>query len=137
MAEQVATEPFKRAAQKRLALEVTSLVHSVEAAQGAINASAALFGQGELTDLDEASLVGALNELPNTNAVKGTPIVQLLQDTGLTDSISDGRRAIAGGGVYLNNQKVTDEAATLDDLLHGKYAVLRRGKKTLAGVFAG
>lgn len=137
LAEQVAAEPFKRAAQKRLALEVTSLVHSVEAAQGAINASAALFGQGELADLDETSLIGALNELPHTNAVKGTPIVQLLQDTGLTDSISDGRRAIAGGGVYLNNQKVTDEAATLDDLLHGKYAVLRRGKKTLAGVFAG
>jgi tyrosyl-tRNA synthetase len=137
LAEQVAAEPFKRAAQKRLALEVTSLVHSVEAAQGAINASAALFGQGELAELDEASLVGALNELPHTNALKGTTIVQLLQDTGLTDSLSDGRRAIQGGGVYLNNVKITDEAATLDDLLHGKYAVLRRGKKTLAGVFAG
>ena len=137
LAEQVAAEPFKRAAQKRLALEVTSLVHSVEAAQGAINASAALFGQGELAELDEASLVGALNELPHTNALKGTTIVQLLQDTGLTESLSDGRRAIQGGGVYLNNVKITDEAATLDDLLHGKYAVLRRGKKTLAGVFAG
>ncbi|MEY4743689.1 MAG: hypothetical protein RIR34_1028 [Actinomycetota bacterium] len=137
LAEQVAAEPFKRAAQKRLALEVTSLVHSAEAAQGAINASAALFGQGELAELDEASLVGALNELPHTNALKGTTIVQLLQDTGLTDSLSDGRRAIQGGGVYLNNVKITDEAATLDDLLHGKYAVLRRGKKTLAGVFAG
>ena len=137
LAEQVATEPFKRAAQKALALEVTTLVHGRAAAEGAIAASAALFGQGELTELDAQTLASALGELPNTNAVKGAAIVQLLQDTGLTDSISAGRRAIKEGGVYLNNVKVTDEAATLDDLIHGKYAVLRRGKKTLAGVFAG
>lgn len=137
LADQVATEPFKRAAQKALALEVTTLVHGRAAAEGAIAASAALFGQGELTELDAQTLASALGELPNTNAVKGASIVQLLQDTGLTDSISAGRRAIKEGGVYLNNVKVTDEAATLDDLIHGKYAVLRRGKKTLAGVFAG
>jgi tyrosyl-tRNA synthetase len=137
LAEQVATEPFKRAAQKRLALEVTTLVHGRQAAEGAIAASAALFGQGELSELDDATLAAALRELPNTNAIKGTSIVQLLQDTGLTDSISAGRRAIKEGGVYVNNVKITDEAATLDDLINGKYAVLRRGKKTLAGVFAG
>jgi tyrosyl-tRNA synthetase len=137
LAEQVASEPFKRAAQKRLALEVTTLVHGRQAAEGAIAASAALFGQGELSELDDATLMAALRELPNTNAIKGTSIVQLLQDTGLTDSISAGRRAIKEGGVYVNNVKVTDESATLDDLINGKYAVLRRGKKTLAGVFAG
>ena len=137
LAQQVATEPFKRAAQKALALEVTTLVHGRAAAEGAIAASAALFGQGELTELDEQTLGAALRELPNTNAIAGTPLVQLLQDTGLTDSISAGRRAIKEGGVYLNNVKVNDEAAVLDDLIHGKFAVLRRGKKTLAGVFAG
>ena len=136
LAAQVAAEPFKRAAQKALAYEVTALVHGVAATDAAIAASAALFGQGELTDLDEATLAAAIGELPNTNAIKGTPVVQLLQDTGLTDSISAGRRAIKEGGVYLNNLKLTDEAATLDDLIHGKFAVLRRGKKTLAGVFA-
>jgi len=133
--QQVATEPFKRAAQKTLAFQVTTLVHGESAAQGAIDASAALFGQGELTQLDEATLLAALSELPNTNALIGTAVVQLLQDTGLTDSISAGRRAIKEGGVYLNNVKVTDEAAVLDDLIHGRFAVLRRGKKTLAGVF--
>jgi tyrosyl-tRNA synthetase len=134
---QVAAEPFKRAAQKALALEVTTLVHGSDAANGAIAASAALFGNGDLSLLDEATLASALGELPNTNATKGASIVQVLQDTGLTDSISAGRRAIKEGGVYVNNVKVTDEAATLEDLIHGKFAVLRRGKKTLAGVFAG
>jgi len=136
-AKAVAEEPFRRAAQKRLALEVTTLVHGEAAALGAIAASAALFGQGELAELSEDALVSALSELPNTNAIKGTAIVQLLQDTGLCDSTSDARRAIDGGGVYVNNVKITDVAATLDDLLLGKYAVLRRGKKTLAGIFAG
>jgi len=135
LATQVETEPFKRAAQKVLALEVTSLVHGLAAAEGAIAASAALFGQGELTELDPATLAAALRELPNTQASTGASIVQLLQDTGLTDSISAGRRAIKEGGVYLNNVKVSEEDAQLTDLLHGKFAVLRRGKKTLAGVF--
>ena len=137
LAGQVSAEPFKRAAQKALALEVTTLVHGRAASEGAIAASAALFGQGELADLDEETLEGALRELPHANAIRGTGLAQLLLDTGLCDSISAGRRAIKEGGVYLNNLKVTDEAATLDDLLHGKFAVLRRGKKTLAGVFAG
>jgi len=137
LAQQVADEPFKRAAQKRLALEVTTLVHGAAAAQGAIDASAALFGQGELNALDAATFESALRELPHTNAIKGTLVTQLLLDTGLCDSVSAGRRAIKEGGVYLNNAKVTDEAATLDSLIHGKFAVLRRGKRTLAGVFAG
>ena len=136
LAKQTAEAPHLRAAQKRLALEVTSLVHSAAAAQGAIDASAALFGQGELTALDAETLAAALGELPNTNAMVGTAITQLLIDTGLCDSISAGRRAIKEGGVYLNNQKVEAEDAVLEDLLHGKFAVLRRGKKTLAGIFA-
>lgn len=135
LAQQTADAPYLRAAQKRLALEVTSLVHSREAAEAAIAAAAAFFGQGELTDLDAATLKSALGELPNTTALLGTPITQLLLDTGLVDSISAGRRAIKEGGVYLNNAKVVDEAGELTDLLHGQFAVLRRGKKTLAGIF--
>lgn len=135
LARQTADAPFLRAAQKRLALEVTSLVHSREAAEAAIAAAAAFFGQGELTDLDAATLKSALGELPNTTAALGTPIAQLLLDTGLVDSISAGRRAIKEGGVYLNNSKVVNEAGEWTDLLHGQFAVLRRGKKTLAGVF--
>ena len=135
LAKQTAEAPHLRAAQKRLALEVTTLVHSAEVAQAAIDASAALFGQGDLTALDSDTLAAALGELPNTNALIGTPITQLLVDTGLVDSISAGRRAIKEGGIYLNNEKIEDESAVLTDLLHSRFAVLRRGKKTLAGVF--
>jgi len=136
LAKQTAEAPHLRAAQKRLALEVTTLVHSAQAAQAAIDASAALFGQGDLAALDADTLQSALGELPNTQAAIGTPITQLLIETGLVDSISAGRRAIKEGGVYVNNEKIIDEAAVLTDLLHSKFAVLRRGKKTLAGVFA-
>lgn len=133
----VATEPFRREAQKRLAYEVTSLVHGAEATDAAIAASAALFGQGELESLDAETLTAALRELPHTTATTGISITQLLVDTGLTSSLGEARRAIAQGGVYLNNAKVDDELAVLDDTLAGGVAVLRRGKKTLAGVFTG
>jgi tyrosyl-tRNA synthetase len=126
--------PQLRLGQKRLALEVTSLVHSAQAAQQAIDASAALFGQGDLGTLDAQTLESALAELPGTQAKPGTPITQLLVDTGLVASISAGRRAIAEGGVYLNNLKIDSEDAVLENLLHSKFAVLRRGKKTLAAV---
>jgi tyrosyl-tRNA synthetase len=126
--------PQLRIGQKRLALEVTSLVHSAQAAQQAIDASAALFGQGDLASLDAQTLESALAELPGTQAKPGTPITQLLVDTGLVASISAGRRAIAEGGVYLNNLKIDSEDAVLENLLHSKFAVLRRGKKTLAAV---
>lgn len=126
--------PQLRLGQKRLALEVTSLVHSAQAAQQAIDASAALFGQGDLASLDAQTLESALAELPGTQAKPGTPITQLLVDTGLVASISAGRRAIAEGGVYLNNLKIDGEDAVLEGFLHSKFAVLRRGKKTLAAV---
>ncbi len=135
LAQQTADAPYLRAAQKRLALEVTTLVHSAEAAQAAIDASAALFGQGDLAALDALTITAALGELPNAKASAGTLITDLLVETGLVASISAGRRAIAEGGVYLNNQKIEDEMAILTDFLHDSCAVLRRGKKTLAGIF--
>lgn len=135
---QVAEEPFKRAAQKRLALEVTTLVHGAAATQGAIDASGALFGQGDLAALDAATIAAALSELPQADGVAGSPIAQLLVDTELVKSLGEARRAIAQGGVYVNNVAVTaeDQALAAEDLLYGQFAVLRRGKKTLAGVRA-
>ena len=136
LAQQVADEPFKRAAQRRLALEVTSLVHGEDATQAAIAAAAALFGQGELAELDSATLEAALRELPHTTTPANTPVAQLLVDTGLSQSLGAARRSIAEGGVYLNNEKITAEDELLDShVLPSKMAVLRRGKKTLAGVF--
>ena len=135
LAAQTADAPHLRAAQKRLAFEVTALVHSPEAAQAAVDASAALFGQGDLEALDAATLESALRELPNADAAPESAIAQLLLDTGLVASVSAGRRAIAEGGVYLNNVKVEDEGALAGAWLYGKFAVLRRGKKTLAALF--
>ena len=135
LAEQVKSAPHLREAQRALALEVTSLVHSAEAAAGAIQASKALFGQAELTDLSKADLLSALSELPSVKAAKGSSIAQLLVDTGLEASVSAGRRAIKEGGVYLNNEKVSDEAAVFEQVLVGNVAVLRRGKKTLAAIY--
>ncbi|MGO3148244.1 MAG: tyrosine--tRNA ligase [Leucobacter sp.] len=135
-ARQVEEEPFKRAAQKRLALEVTTLVHGAAATQGAIDAAAALFGQGELASLDAATLEAALAELPSAIGAAGASIAQLLVDAGLVKSLGEARRAISQGGVYVNNQKVEADDAVLEasDLLHDRFAVLRRGKKTLAGL---
>ncbi|WP_241980909.1 tyrosine--tRNA ligase [Cryobacterium sandaracinum] len=132
----VATEPFKRLAQRTLAVSVTSLVHGRAATDAAIQAAHALFGQGELSDLDEATLEAALRELPNTTTAPHAPVVQLLVDTGLSMSLSEARRAISQGGVYLNNVKVLSDDQTIEGaVLPGGVAVLRRGKKTLAGVF--
>jgi tyrosyl-tRNA synthetase len=132
----VETEPFRREAQRTLAYEVTSLVHGVVATDAAIHAAEALFGQGDLADLDPLTLEAALRELPNTTCAPKAPIIQLLVDTGLTTSLGEARRAVKQGGVYLNNAKVVSEDATIEGmLLPSGVAVLRRGKKTLAGVF--
>jgi tyrosyl-tRNA synthetase len=137
LAQKVQSEPHLREAQRTLALEVTSIVHSREAALAAIEASKALFGQAALTDLSEADLRSALAELPSVSAPIGSSIAQLLVDCGLEASVSAARRAIREGGVYLNNEKVVDETQGLEQMLHGNIAVLRRGKKTLAAVFLG
>jgi len=131
----VAEEPFKRAAQRTLAREVTSLVHGEDATDAVIAASEALFGQGDLAALDAATLGSAIAELPSATGAADTPIAQLLLDAGLTTSLGESRRAIEQGGVYLNNARVDDVGAVLGDgLLAGGAAVLRRGKRTLAGI---
>ena len=137
LAKKVESEPHLREAQRTLALEVTRIVHSSQAAEAAIEASKALFGQADLKDLSEADLRSALAELPSVTAPLGSSIAQLLVDCGLEASVSAARRAIREGGVYLNNEKVLDETQGLDQMLHGNIAVLRRGKKTLAAIFLG
>ena len=131
-----AEAPFKREGQRRVAYEVTSLVHGSAATDAAIAAAEALFGQGELQALDAATLASALRELPNTTTVSTASVPQLLVDTGLSPSLGAARRSIGEGGVYVNNVRVDDDAATLEsaELVAGM-AVLRRGKKTLAGLF--
>ena len=133
----VETEPFRRAAQKRLALEVVAIVHGVDATAAVIAASDALFGQGDLNTLDAATLRSALEELPNATVAPGTSVVDALVATGLVASLSEARRAIAQGGVSLDGIRVEDDAAVVEATLPGGVSVLRRGKKTLAGVFIG
>ncbi|MDI5963057.1 tyrosine--tRNA ligase [Streptomyces sp. SL13] len=131
-----AERPQARAAQRALAQELTTLVHGADQTAAVIAASQALFGQGELTDLDDATLAGALAELPHA-AVDGLlPVVDLLVRTGLAPSRSAARRTVKEGGAYLNNVKVADEDAVPadSDLLHGRWLVLRRGKRNLAAV---
>lgn len=133
----VQAEPFRRAAQKRLAAEVCATVHGAEATAAVIAASEALFGQGDLTALDAGTLRSALEELPHATVAPGTPVVEALVATELVKSLSEARRAIAQGGVSLDGIRVEDDAAVVEGRLPGGVSVLQRGKKTLAGVFLG
>jgi len=133
----VESEPFRRAAQKRLALEVCTTVHGAEATAAVIAASEALFGQGDLTALDAATLRTALEELPHATVAAGTPVTDALVQTGLVSSVSEARRAISQGGVMLDGERVSDDTAAVQGSLPGGVSVLRRGKKTLAGVLIG
>ncbi|MFL0564112.1 tyrosine--tRNA ligase [Microbacterium sp. 179-I 1D1 NHS] len=131
----VTDEPFRRAAQRRLAMEVTTTVHGVDAATAVAAASDALFGQGDLTSLDAPTLRSALEELPHVATAGEIPVVQALLDTGLVSSASEARRAISQGGVSVDGVKVADEGHVITGSLPGGVSVLRRGKKTMAGVF--
>jgi tyrosyl-tRNA synthetase len=133
----VAERAHTREAQRVLAYDVTSLVHGEEATDKVIAASAALFGQGELEALDEATLVSATSQLPSATVERGSlNIIGLLVASGLVPSNSGARRTVAEGGAYVNNEKITDPDAVIDatKLLHGKYLLMRRGKRTLAMV---
>ena len=131
--------PGLREAHRALARELTSLVHSEETTQRVEAAARALFGQGELAELDEATLASALAELPRTtiSAQEEIPTwVDLIAATGVVDSKSAARRIVKEGGAYLNNVKISGEdfRPSKSDFLCGKYAVLRKGKRDLAAV---
>jgi tyrosyl-tRNA synthetase len=132
-----AERPAAREAQRMLARELTTLVHGAEQAAAAEAAGAALFGRGELTGLDPATMAAAFAELPGTTVEGALPsVAELLVASGLENSGNSARRTITEGGAYLNNVKVTDVAAVPSpgDLLHGRWLLLRRGKRNLAAI---
>lgn len=135
---EVTERPFQRAAQRRLAQEMTDLVHGETARRAAELAAQALFGKADLRDLDERTLSSAVSETQVFEVTAGVPhtIVDLLVGSGLVDSKGAARRAVNEGGVYVNNARVESDEWTpqTDDFLHGVWLVLRRGKKNFAGV---
>ena len=131
--------PGAREAHRELARELTSLVHSPEIAQRVEVAARALFGQADLSELDEATLASAIAELPRTTVSMSAELptwVDLLAETGVVDSKSAARRIIKESGAYLNNEKVPSEDFRLEKnhFLCGKYALLRKGKRDIAAV---
>lgn len=137
--ETVNTNPGAREAHRELAREMTTLIHGADMSSQVEDAARALFGQGEISDLALKTLDSALAQLPKTQVKKGEPFpswVDLLAATGVVDSKSAARRIVKEGGAYLNNKKVESEDFTpsKDDLLHGKYLLLRKGKRDLAAV---
>ncbi|MDT9696122.1 tyrosine--tRNA ligase [Streptomyces sp. P17] len=133
---QTQERPQARAAQRALAEELTTLVHGADQTAAVIAASRALFGQGELADLDDRTLAAALSEVPHIKVAELAPVVDLFAEVELVASKSAARRTIKEGGAYVNNAKVTAEDAVpaAGDLLHGRWLVLRRGRKNLAAV---
>ncbi len=133
-ARQVEAEPFRRAAQRVLAADITTLVHGADATAAVQAASEALFGKGDLSALDARTLLDATAELPGAPVAPGAELVDALVATGLADSRKSARRTIGEGGVSVNNAKIADPEATLseDHFLHSQVAVLKRGRRNLA-----
>ena len=133
-----ASRPHERAAQRALARELTTLVHGQAATESVEHASGALFGRGELDRLDEATLAAALRETSVAELAPGGPdgILDLLVASGLSASKGEARRTVAEGGVSVNNARIDSEAwaPSSSDFLHGRWLVLRRGKRNVAGV---
>ncbi|MFR0557666.1 tyrosine--tRNA ligase [Pseudoscardovia radai] len=148
LAGEVETNPGAREAQRTLAWEVTSYVHGEDATQQAIDAAAALFGRGELSGVDAATLESALEGVKVTDedgrsvfatATPGTRVTEAAVKAGLFKSMSEARKTITSGGLYVNNERVTDVDAELteEDFLAGRFAVVRRGKRALGAVELG
>ncbi|GGM02598.1 MULTISPECIES: tyrosine--tRNA ligase [Micromonospora] len=132
-----AERPAARQAQRALAEELTTLVHGARETAQAVAASQALFGRGSLDDLAPETLRAALAEAGLVRLDGALPdVAGLLKESGLVPSMKEARRVIAEGGAYVNNNRVdaVDAAVTPADLLHGRYLVLRRGKRSFAGV---
>jgi tyrosyl-tRNA synthetase len=135
---QIADEPWKRAAQRRLADEVTTLVHGAEETEQAKAAAAALFGGGDLHSISTSTLAAAVREAGSASVSRTAipSVVDLFVEAGLAKSKGEARRTVSEGGAYLNNERVEDPELVPgeDDLLGGAWLVLRRGKKNFAGV---
>lgn len=135
----VAEEPFKREAQRVLAREMTTLVHGAAATEAVELAAQALFGKAELQDLDETTLASALQETEVAEVGADATILDLLVESGLEKSKGAARRTVGEGGAYVNNQRIEDIewSPSAEDLLHGSWLVLRKGKKRFAGARVG
>lgn len=135
----VAEEPFKREAQQVLAREMTTLVHGAAATEAVELAAQALFGKAELQDLDEPTLASALQETEVAEVGADATILDLLVESGLEKSKGAARRTVGEGGAYVNNQRIEDIewSPSAEDLLHGSWLVLRKGKKRFAGARVG
>ena len=133
---EVQSAPHARAAQKTLAREVTALVHGAEHTAAVEAAATALFGKGSLEAIDAGVFAQAVSELPQADVTPDTLVTQALVETGLCASLSEARRAISQGGVSINNEAVTDDSAVVGAPRPPSptWSVLKRGKKTLAGL---
>lgn len=133
--EKVETEAFKREAQRVLAREMTTLVHGAAATEAVELAAQALFGRAELQDLDESTLASSLQETEIAEVGPEATIVDLLVEAGLEKSKGAARRTVGEGGAYVNNVRIEDVdwVPAAEDLLHGSWLVLRKGKKRFAG----
>lgn len=133
--DEVAERPFKREAQRVLAQEMTKLVHGEEAVAKVELAAQALFGRAELADLDESTLAAALQETEVADVSADATIVDLLVASGLESSKGAARRTVNEGGAYVNNVRIEDVewVPGAEDMLHGSWLVLRKGKKRFAG----
>jgi tyrosyl-tRNA synthetase len=131
-----AERPQARAAQRRLARELVALVHGAGEVAPVEQAAAALFGSGDLATLDEQTLAAALAEAPSVTVPGEVPPVVDLLASAFGISKSEARRAVGQGSAHVNNHKQTDESAVPgdDDWLHGRFLVLRRGKRSVAVV---
>ena len=134
-----AETPHLRVAQRALADDVTDLVHGAAEREAAVAAAAALFGRGRLDELAPEVLDGVLREVGAPTVTDQLTVVDAMALSGVVDSKGAARRAITEGGAYLNNEKVTDPDLVLtpDRLIHGRFAVLRRGRRTVGGIVAG
>ncbi|KKK06063.1 tyrosine--tRNA ligase [Micromonospora sp. HK10] len=131
-----AERPQARLAQRALAEELTALVHGEREMAQAVAASQALFGRGSLDELTPETLRAALTEAGLVHLAELPDVAGLLKESGLVPSMKEARRVIAEGGAYVNNTRIAAVDATVSeaDLLHGRYLVLRRGKRSFAGV---
>jgi tyrosyl-tRNA synthetase len=137
LAAAVEQRPAAREAQRALAEELTTLVHGADECARVVAASQALFGHGSLDDLDERTLEASLAEVPRARVAAPLPTVaDLLATAGVVESKSAARRVVREGGAYVNNARVTEADATpaAQDLLYGRFLILRRGKRTVAAI---
>jgi tyrosyl-tRNA synthetase len=137
MERSIAERPEERRAQQALAEELTTMLHGADQGRAVIAASRAIFGRGDLRALDEATVAAVAAAVPHAEVDGELPsLTDLLVATGLTNSRSEARRAVTEGGAYLNNERVGDpeQRPMPGDLLHGRWLVLRRGKRSVAMV---